>query len=186
MQYRMVSQKCFDKMLSDFLKFYFLYKKQGVERILREKKNNCIYSSQNFSKFLPRRYRHRDSSKKIVGGEKWILKIWFLSEQTNFLFISDIFAKILFFEAHVLVLKISFWNPCFKIIWRFKGLIVFSGPVPVLVMSLVFIASVFILHIWGKYSRGHWRIDFFICLATKRWSEKVIGLFFHFTCHQKN
>ena len=28
------------------------------------------------------------------------------------------------------------------------------GPVPVLVMSLVFIASVFLLHIWGKYSRA--------------------------------
>ena len=28
------------------------------------------------------------------------------------------------------------------------------GPVPVLVMSLLFIASVFMLHIWGKYSRG--------------------------------
>ncbi|XP_015785892.1 protein transport protein Sec61 subunit beta [Tetranychus urticae] len=28
------------------------------------------------------------------------------------------------------------------------------GPVPVLVMSLVFIASVFILHIWGKYTRS--------------------------------
>jgi len=28
------------------------------------------------------------------------------------------------------------------------------GPVPVLVMSLVFIASVFMLHIWGKYTRG--------------------------------
>merc|ERR1712117_479163 len=27
------------------------------------------------------------------------------------------------------------------------------GPVPVLVMSLVFIASVFLLHILGKYSR---------------------------------
>jgi hypothetical protein len=29
-----------------------------------------------------------------------------------------------------------------------------SGPVPVLVMSLIFIASVFVLHIWGKYTRG--------------------------------
>ncbi|VDN52467.1 unnamed protein product [Dracunculus medinensis] len=29
------------------------------------------------------------------------------------------------------------------------------GPVPVLVMSLVFIASVFVLHIWGKYTRSH-------------------------------
>jgi len=28
------------------------------------------------------------------------------------------------------------------------------GPVPVLVMSLIFIASVFILHIWGKYQRS--------------------------------
>ncbi|KAJ6633508.1 Protein transport protein Sec61 subunit beta [Pseudolycoriella hygida] len=28
------------------------------------------------------------------------------------------------------------------------------GPVPVLVMSLVFIASVFMLHIWGKYTRA--------------------------------
>ena len=27
------------------------------------------------------------------------------------------------------------------------------GPVPVLVMSLIFIASVFMLHIWGKYTR---------------------------------
>lgn len=33
--------------------------------------------------------------------------------------------------------------------------IYFSGPVPVLVMSLVFIASVFMLHIWGKYTRAH-------------------------------
>jgi hypothetical protein len=30
----------------------------------------------------------------------------------------------------------------------------FSGPVPVLVMSLLFIASVFMLHIWGKYTRS--------------------------------
>nr|XP_012417585.1 PREDICTED: protein transport protein Sec61 subunit beta isoform X2 [Odobenus rosmarus divergens] len=29
-----------------------------------------------------------------------------------------------------------------------------SGPVPVLVMSLLFIASVFMLHIWGKYTRS--------------------------------
>jgi len=41
--------------------------------------------------------------------------------------------------------------------WRFytedsPGLKV--GPVPVLVMSLIFIASVFILHILGKYSRS--------------------------------
>jgi len=28
------------------------------------------------------------------------------------------------------------------------------GPVPVLVMSLIFIASVFVLHIWGKYQRS--------------------------------
>ncbi|KAH9523273.1 Protein transport protein Sec61 subunit beta [Bulinus truncatus] len=28
------------------------------------------------------------------------------------------------------------------------------GPVPVLVMSLIFIASVFMLHIWGKYTRS--------------------------------
>ncbi|KAL3097498.1 hypothetical protein niasHS_003946 [Heterodera schachtii] len=43
-------------------------------------------------------------------------------------------------------------------LWRFytedsTGLKI--GPVPVLVMSLVFIASVFVLHIWGKYSRTH-------------------------------
>ncbi|KAM3719749.1 Protein transport protein Sec61 subunit beta [Dirofilaria immitis] len=43
-------------------------------------------------------------------------------------------------------------------LWRFytedaTGLKI--GPVPVLVMSLVFIASVFILHIWGKYTRTH-------------------------------
>uniref|UniRef100_A0A915DF11 Protein transport protein Sec61 subunit beta n=1 Tax=Ditylenchus dipsaci TaxID=166011 RepID=A0A915DF11_9BILA len=42
-------------------------------------------------------------------------------------------------------------------LWRFytedsTGLKI--GPVPVLVMSLVFIASVFVLHIWGKYSRS--------------------------------
>lgn len=30
----------------------------------------------------------------------------------------------------------------------------FRGPVPVLVMSLLFIASVFLLHIWGKYNRA--------------------------------
>ncbi len=40
--------------------------------------------------------------------------------------------------------------------WRFytedsPGLKV--GPVPVLVMSLIFIASVFMLHIWGKYTK---------------------------------
>jgi protein transport protein SEC61 subunit beta len=28
------------------------------------------------------------------------------------------------------------------------------GPVPVLVMSLLFIASAFMLHIWGKYARS--------------------------------
>merc|ERR1712047_123979 len=28
------------------------------------------------------------------------------------------------------------------------------GPVPVLVMSLLFIACVFMLHIWGKYNRA--------------------------------
>ena len=28
------------------------------------------------------------------------------------------------------------------------------GPVPVLIMSLAFIASVFVLHIWGKFSRS--------------------------------
>ena len=28
------------------------------------------------------------------------------------------------------------------------------GPVPVLVMSLLFIACVFLLHIWGKYTRS--------------------------------
>jgi len=28
------------------------------------------------------------------------------------------------------------------------------GPVPVLIMSLAFIASVFILHIWGKFTRS--------------------------------
>uniref|UniRef100_A0A914ZFJ8 Protein transport protein Sec61 subunit beta n=3 Tax=Ascarididae TaxID=6250 RepID=A0A914ZFJ8_PARUN len=43
-------------------------------------------------------------------------------------------------------------------LWRFytedaTGLKI--GPVPVLVMSLVFIASVFVLHIWGKYTRSH-------------------------------
>ncbi|XP_055137267.1 protein transport protein Sec61 subunit beta-like [Symphalangus syndactylus] len=41
--------------------------------------------------------------------------------------------------------------------WRFytedsPGLQV--GPVPVLVMSLLFIASVFMLHTWGKYTRS--------------------------------
>lgn len=34
------------------------------------------------------------------------------------------------------------------------SLYVSSGPVPVLVMSLLFIASVFMLHIWGKYTRS--------------------------------
>lgn len=28
------------------------------------------------------------------------------------------------------------------------------GPVPVLVMSLVFILCVFMMHIWGKYNRA--------------------------------
>lgn len=41
--------------------------------------------------------------------------------------------------------------------WRFyaedsPGLKV--GPVPVLVLSLLFIACVFMLHIWGKFSRA--------------------------------
>uniref|UniRef100_H0ZEX2 SEC61 translocon subunit beta n=1 Tax=Taeniopygia guttata TaxID=59729 RepID=H0ZEX2_TAEGU len=37
----------------------------------------------------------------------------------------------------------------------FKDTVVLkSGPVPVLVMSLLFIASVFMLHIWGKYTRS--------------------------------
>uniref|UniRef100_A0A8C6LW45 SEC61 translocon subunit beta n=1 Tax=Nothobranchius furzeri TaxID=105023 RepID=A0A8C6LW45_NOTFU len=31
---------------------------------------------------------------------------------------------------------------------------IMNGPVPVLVMSLLFIASVFMLHIWGKYTRS--------------------------------
>lgn len=39
-----------------------------------------------------------------------------------------------------------------------KGLLIkgfnFSGPVPVLVMSLLFIASVFMLHIWGKFTKA--------------------------------
>lgn len=30
----------------------------------------------------------------------------------------------------------------------------FSEPIVVLVLSLIFIASVFVLHIWGKYTRG--------------------------------
>uniref|UniRef100_A0A1I7ZKC0 Protein transport protein Sec61 subunit beta n=1 Tax=Steinernema glaseri TaxID=37863 RepID=A0A1I7ZKC0_9BILA len=43
-------------------------------------------------------------------------------------------------------------------LWRFytedsTGLKI--GPVPVLVMSLSFIAAVFVLHIWGKYTRSH-------------------------------
>ncbi|OZC11748.1 Sec61beta family protein [Onchocerca flexuosa] len=29
------------------------------------------------------------------------------------------------------------------------------GPIPLLVFSLIFIASVFILHIWSKYNRLH-------------------------------
>merc|ERR1712142_280844 len=42
-------------------------------------------------------------------------------------------------------------------VWRFytddsPGIKV--GPVPVLVMSLLFIACVFMLHIWGKYNRA--------------------------------
>lgn len=41
-------------------------------------------------------------------------------------------------------------------LWRFytedsPGLKI--GPVPVLMMSLIFIASVFLLHIYGKYAR---------------------------------
>lgn len=36
----------------------------------------------------------------------------------------------------------------------FFELICCRGPVPVLVMSLLFIASVFMLHIWGKYTRS--------------------------------
>merc|ERR1711894_207399 len=41
--------------------------------------------------------------------------------------------------------------------WRFyteDSLGLKVGPVPVLVMSLLFIASVFMLHIWGKYTRA--------------------------------
>ena len=30
----------------------------------------------------------------------------------------------------------------------------FSEPIVVLVLSVIFIASVFVLHIWGKYTRG--------------------------------
>lgn len=33
-------------------------------------------------------------------------------------------------------------------------IVVYRGPVQVLVMSLLFIASVFMLHIWGKYTRA--------------------------------
>ncbi|KAF5917756.1 hypothetical protein HPG69_013593, partial [Diceros bicornis minor] len=43
----------------------------------------------------------------------------------------------------VLLLKVSI-----------PSLLLCSGPVPVLVMSLLFIASVFMLHIWGKYTRS--------------------------------
>ena len=38
------------------------------------------------------------------------------------------------------------FNVCFVFLYC-------SGPVPVMVMSVLFIASVFLLHIWGKYSR---------------------------------
>lgn len=38
--------------------------------------------------------------------------------------------------------------------WHFFFNSSYSGPVPVLVMSLLFIASVFMLHIWGKYNRS--------------------------------
>lgn len=40
------------------------------------------------------------------------------------------------------------------IVFSFFLLFYYSGPVPVLVMSLIFIASVFVLHIWGKYTRS--------------------------------
>lgn len=44
-------------------------------------------------------------------------------------------------------------------------LFIFSGPVPVLVMSLLFIASVFMLHIWGKFTKAwkllHSKLDLF-------------------------
>merc|ERR1712189_158891 len=63
-------------------------------------------------------------------------------------------------EEHRLVKKIT-TNPSGQMgagnMWKFytedsPGIKV--GPVPVLVMSLMFIASVFILHIWGKYTRS--------------------------------
>ena len=45
---------------------------------------------------------------------------------------------------------LKFFNVClFLFFFAFH-----RGPVPVLVMSLLFIASVFMLHIWGKYTRG--------------------------------
>ena len=50
------------------------------------------------------------------------------------------------------VLKLLFLNIYYFLTWVF--FLPNSGPVPVLVMSLLFIASVFMLHIWGKYTRG--------------------------------
>ena len=38
--------------------------------------------------------------------------------------------------------------------WSLISLLSQVGPVPVLVMSLLFIACVFMLHIWGKYNRA--------------------------------
>ncbi|CAF4306760.1 unnamed protein product [Rotaria socialis] len=56
-------------------------------------------------------------------------------------------------------------------VWRFytedsPGLKV--GPVPVLVMSLIFIASVFMLHIWGKYTK----LVCFIKIYTHLWMRE--------------
>ena len=36
----------------------------------------------------------------------------------------------------------------------YRNVLYCRGPVPVLVMSLLFIACVFLLHIWGKYTRS--------------------------------
>lgn len=66
----------------------------------------------------------------------------------------------------------------------------FRGPVPVLVMSLIFIASVFMLHIWGKYNRS-WESPtitsqgFFFFFEGVKWTrtEYIVAAFILMTVH---
>lgn len=87
----------------------------------------------------------------------WIIIIFylFILIQSFGTIIIQIVYFILTTEAFLYFLYIFYSNVNFMEYW-FNGFycLFFRGPVPVLVMSLLFIASVFMLHIWGKYNRA--------------------------------